>query len=81
MEWISVKDRFPTNESNFLGTDGEIIFAAYYCDDTKSYKVGGWENCHYCGGSSDVSFVKKYYSIKKITHWMLLPNPPEKHEN
>lgn len=76
MKWISVKDRVPENEINFLGTDGETVFAAYWERDIEGYKVGGWESCCYCGGSSAVSFSKSDYTTKKITHWMPLPEPP-----
>jgi len=79
-EWVSVKDRLPAEKSSFLGTDGEIVFAAYWVQDCNNYKVGGWEeSCYYCGGSSLVSFLDKdkIYCAKKVTHWMPLPEPPK----
>lgn len=75
MEWISVKDGIPEKESNFLGTDGELVFASYWDEE-----VGGWECCYYCGGSSNISFSEKNLSCKKITHWMPLPKLPEMRE-
>jgi len=78
MEWISVEDRLPDNHVNVLASDGVIIFAAYWADDSNAFKVGGWEDCFFCGGSSMVSFVQKYHTIKKITHWMALPELPNK---
>lgn len=75
MHWISVKDRLPQDKVGFLGTDGDVIFAAYWCKDNEKYKIGGWENCCYCGGSSFVVFSeKKNYYDKIVTHWMPLPN-------
>lgn len=77
MKWISVEDRLPDSD-NFLGTDGKVVFAAYYCDLDKPgrYRVGGWENCYDCGGISCVSLNESSANIKKITHWMPLPELP-----
>lgn len=80
MDWISVKDRLPECD-NFLGTDGEVVFAAYWCRDAEQYKVGGWEICYYCGGASSVSLLKKDYTNKKITHWMPLPEPAKQEDD
>lgn len=80
MKWINVKDALPEEKSNFLGTDGEIVFAAYWTTDIDKYKVGGWESCHYCGGSSEVSFLIENFTTKKITHWMPLPEPSKSEE-
>jgi len=77
MEWISVEDKFPHEGCPFLGTDGSIIFAAYWCENSRKYKVGGWETCFYCGGSSIVSFSNAKYGEKLATHWMPLPEPPK----
>lgn len=80
MEWFSCEEIIPPDKSNFLGSDGELIFAAYWCNDTESYKVGGWEGCHYCGGASPIGFFKDYYTTKKITYWMPLPALPNSNQ-
>jgi hypothetical protein len=77
MEWTKCSDLLPSHKSPFIGTDGDIIFTAYYVEDCDQYKVGGWESCYYCGGSSNVSFFEKDISTKKITHWMPLPDAPK----
>lgn len=76
-EWISVKDELPPFKTSFLGTDGGLIFASYWCEDSDRYKVGGWESCYYCGGSSPVGFIEDFFCSKIITHWMPLPEPPK----
>ena len=77
MEWISVKEKLPENKIPFLGTDGDVVFACYWSDDCDEYKVGGWEGCNYCGGSSKISFTQKDYHTKLISNWMPLPPPTE----
>lgn len=76
-EWISVKDRLPENKFPFLGTDGELIFACYWNEYTNRYVVGGWQDCYYCGGQSDVSFFKEKYSSRLITYWIPVPELPK----
>lgn len=73
-EWISVEERRPDSES-FLGTDGEVVFAAYWSHD--SYVVGGWKTCYCCGGQSDVSLDKEDIDTRKVTHWMPIPALPK----
>lgn len=77
MEWISVKDKIPNERCNFLGTNGEIVFCAYWCDEINNYIVGGWESCCYCGGKNRVFFSRNDHTKKEITHWMPLPEPPK----
>lgn len=77
MEWITIEDKEPPKESSFLGTDGKIIFAAYWNEDCDFYQVGGWERCNYCGGASNVSLTEENYKTKKVTHWMPLPELPK----
>jgi hypothetical protein len=80
MEWIRVKNRLPDDKSSFLGTNGELIFAAYWVEDSDFYIVGGWESCCYCGGASFVSFTEENFTTKKVTHWMPLPKLPLENE-
>jgi hypothetical protein len=66
-EWISVKDRLPSPETEVLWWNKAAHQAGVssweyrsYCDDTMIY----W------GDAGNVS-------IKNFTHWMPLPKPPE----
>lgn len=77
MEWIKCSEKLPPQKDPFIGTDGKIIFVAYWCNDSEIYKVGGWENCYYCGGSSPVTFSQPRYQEKKIIYWMTLPEKPK----
>ena len=60
VEWISIKDRLPQNEGEYLvySTD-DCIFLDYWAATEKG---GEWLNC-------DNSHIK-------VTHWMLLPESP-----
>jgi len=77
--WISVLEKKPENNSPFLGTDGEVLFVAYYCEDIERYMVGGWQDCYYCGGKSRVNLEgnKSSWENKAVTHWMPLPELPK----
>jgi len=76
MNWISIEKEQPKDKLPFLGTDGDIIFAAYWCNDSEDYKVGGWEACWYCGGSSKIKLKREYSYEVIVTHWMPLPKMP-----
>lgn len=81
MEWISVEDRLPTEELKASGIrvlKNGIEHCAYWNHDAQKWCVGGWECCHYCGGTSVVTFFKNsLYPKTIISHWMPLPNPPK----
>ena len=68
MEWVSVKDRLPTDYTTYIvcsDEDGTVWFMDYYgC---------GWESCDSDGES-------KIYK-DDITHWMPLPPPPSSHNS
>ena len=77
--WISVKDEKPLNRSPFLGTDGEVIFIAYWvaCVGDFDYdKVVVVECDLYYGGYNSASFEGERIAMKKVTHWMELPELP-----
>lgn len=64
MEWISVKDKLPEKEKNVLYCDIETeIYLGMLIDGMD--KEIYWS--HY-----------DYLEDHDITHWMPLPNPPEK---
>lgn len=64
-EWISVKDRFPNQDDDVLGCYFEVdmnIVGFFIYDTNKFY--------HYPYDESD------NHISEKVTHWMLLPEPP-----
>lgn len=69
--WISVKDRLPQNSERVLA----------YCEKTKKYFVG---NVTYRCFSDEVYWRHEWargamYTVtSKVTHWMPLPEPPQK---
>ena len=63
--WISVKDRLPKNRSGVIGTNGELVGEIWFDKDKFNHPFDVYVDEY------DLAF------IKSITHWMLLPNPPE----
>lgn len=74
-EWISVKDRLPIEESD--------NFVSYACVDVIAHRDGEVFPAEFSVGRvpkfwGDFS-VEGYVKPEKcITHWMPLPDPPEK---
>ena len=69
MEWISVEDRLPEDDSwILLVAAGHVAFGIYKrisrYDNTKVFKDPNW--CEFRKGS--------------VTHWMPLPEPPKDSE-
>lgn len=62
--WISVKDRLPEKYQAVLIFAGGVNLASYN-PESKSYR---WDCDTYGFGASEV------------THWMTLPEPPEKEQ-
>lgn len=82
MEWISVKDRLPKDDGNYLvnvhqeddeiGLSGDLVTLAWYqaCPLLFVPKSIGW------------TLLNEFYEFSDrmrddITHWMPLPTPPE----
>lgn len=64
MKWIHVEERLPEDDRRVLGTDGnkhEIV-----CCINSDYE--------WVGSTSDYGYLMH---IKKVTHWMPLPKPPD----
>ena len=61
--WIAAKDKLPENEEEVLLWEDtcRYIDMGYYCKEC---------GCFYIG-------EKPVPSLDEITHWMLLPEPPE----
>ena len=82
-EWISVKDRLPEKDGAYLVTtnsfgDRQSVKLRWFAKDGENvdaYDLAGQKDVWYlydieCG----------YVSIKTVTHWMPLPQPPKKEE-
>lgn len=73
--WISVKDRLPEKDGKYLvcvGDSGYYKIAAFSTDKTKenTYTERGY-------GWSDYDCDYGFYEVKRVTHWMPLPEPPK----
>ena len=73
MEWISVEDRLPESKD-----DGVLVYFS---------KTGSVETVHIQDYFDDITAgidedgtqsYSKWYKSKKVTHWMPLPDPPDK---
>lgn len=76
MEWISVKEDLPKDESNVLAVlNGQVCVMSYFSfhEDGKSNLIWGYV---YDGVNGDAIFDDNYYP----THWMPLPSPPKTEE-
>lgn len=62
-EWISVDDRLPEEKVNCI-----VHYKHAYCNNDGYWAIGF---CFYDG--EKFQFNQAY----KVTHWMLIPNPPE----
>jgi hypothetical protein len=84
MEWISVKDKWPSIEIPFLATDGKYQHVVRFERDCERFVSGSGEHCYYCGGLGSVSYEGDPFvhprvpAIWNFTHWMTLPKLPEK---
>lgn len=63
-EWISVKDRLPKEDGQYL------IFK------NRDIEFVAWSDYHNCWDTSDGDDFMYKSSDKRITHWMPLPLPP-----
>lgn len=65
MEWISVKERFPSEyEDVLVFTDRHFMFQSH------------WYTCHDLIGDKAWS-VDEECGFGRITHWTSLPDPPK----
>ncbi len=78
MQWISVKDRLPKRDVNMsefarlnvLAFDGQVVEQVYFNDNIfNDLDCGNIES--WCQRHSNID-------IKNITHWMPMPNQPER---
>lgn len=64
MEWISVKDKLPTEDNDYLVTDGDACMVAQFKLETKKWYF--WRI--------------SWWSTEHVTHWTPLPEPPKTEE-
>lgn len=60
-KWISVKDRLPEKELDYLVTDGNDQMVAAFII---KYRI--WD-----------FFRNTFWESEEVTHWMPLPEPPK----
>lgn len=83
-EWISVKDRLPEKDGEYIICIRGYITTTEFCNIDPEYNP----NNPYCVESKDIyrgaGFYRylgegeyEMYDADEITHWMPLPEPPE----
>lgn len=67
LEWINIEDRKPSGDDIdiLVVSDGEVCFC--------HHGVDSWGRDYY-----ETPDVYESEDIKNITHWMPLPDPPQK---
>lgn len=76
-EWISVKDRLPESEGDYLicntNDDHYDVYGCFY--DSGSEEFGCWNACY---DSFTLGYIgSDWIKNEAVTHWMHLPNPPK----
>jgi hypothetical protein len=68
VEWISVKDKLPSEGEDVLVWDGN-----YGLDNlSASYEIAAYRSF-----KNESHFISGPYSLQNISHWMPLPSPPK----
>lgn len=79
-EWISVKDRLPEKDGNYLcylecGAVCEAAFDSTIASEGEEFPFGEWVGVY---NSDTLGFTDSYWEeYDAITHWMPLPDPPK----
>lgn len=76
MEWISVKDRLPSNSDEVLIYYGTDIVQAYLKDGLWKGSIVVTE-CMNDGYVNDRIICRQGKDFDFVTHWMPLPDPPK----
>lgn len=69
--WISVKDMLPEQKGKYI-----VAFHPCYWDNVENKTEVGIDS--YRGGNSKHCWARNKY--QRVTHWMPLPEPPERKE-
>ena len=78
--WISVKDRLPEKDGNYLcylecGAVCEAAFDSTIASEGEEFPFGEWVAVY---NSDTLGFTDSYWEeYDAITHWMPLPEPPK----
>ena len=83
MEWISVKDRLPDRDGEYLCVSLDVFFGKKFIEVhnfTKNlYKVDKYDFKDEKGKSGFYGYDREYgyFQIGNVTHWMPLPKLPK----
>jgi hypothetical protein len=78
--WISVKDRLPDKDGNYLcylecGAVCQSTFDSTIASEGEEFPFGEWVGVY---NSDTLGFTDSYWEEHDaITHWMTLPEPPK----
>ena len=77
VKWISVKDRLPDKEDEYLCISEDFIYIFEFAKDL--YKVDKYSFDNRKGKSGFYEFDREwgYYEKERVTHWMPLPELPK----
>ena len=81
LKWIPIefeKPKFHINKDGYYCTEGKILFQTEYKTVHLGYVVG-----HITITDTDVLYINEWFDdhgdrIEDVTHWMPLPEPPER---
>ena len=80
VKWISIKDRLPEKDGNYLcylecGAVCEAAFDSTIASKGEEFPFGEWVGVY---NSDTRDFTDRYWEeYDAITHWMPLPEPPK----
>lgn len=80
-EWISVKDRLPENDGEYLvyTESGDIFNAQFDSCCGENGEFGAWHS--YYDGHTLGFLDADWMPYDGITHWMPLPEPPKEDDH
>ena len=81
-QWISIDERMPPHHERVLTFNGLACHCGFFVEE-HTMSSAGWSMCSY-NSQDDRYYVPtgwyktKNFSIRGVTHWMPLPEPPKK---
>lgn len=79
-QWISVKDRLPDKDGNYLcylecGDVCQSVFDSTIASEGEKFPFGEWVGVY---NSDTLGFADSYWEeYDAVTHWMPMPEPPK----